>query len=390
MKRARILYVEINEDGTVGGSHRALLDLIRNLDTARYDPVAIFYERQRLIPDFEAAGAKVHVWSSAPPRGRPSYALGSLLRQAGSALAVVQRCRRFLRDESIDLIHLNNAPTANFEDWLPAAKTLGLPCVTHARGGEALRPGPIGRLLMRRFDRVLPVSDYMARGMREAGIPPALIETVHDGVDIERFVAQVGRSPAAVRAELGVPPERLLAVMVGHLRSWKGQDVVIAALRQLEPDARARLQVVFVGGAAPEEEGYRQSLLGAAADADLRPAIRFAGERGDVPDLMNAADLVLHASTAPEPFGLVVVEGMALGKPVIASQLGGPSEIFAGGDGIAFDPARPESLAAHLRDLIADPERRRAIGEAARKRAAEFSIAATVAKVEGIYEELLG
>jgi glycosyltransferase involved in cell wall biosynthesis len=98
---------------------------------------------------------------------------------------------------------------------------------------------------------------------------------------------------------------------------------------------------------------------------------------------------VVHASTTPEPLGLVVLEGMVLGKPVIASRLGGPAEVVQQGSGLLFDPAHPEGLAALFETLAADPERRRDLGEAGQRRAEEFSIGRNVRAIEAVYRELL-
>jgi glycosyltransferase involved in cell wall biosynthesis len=118
--------------------------------------------------------------------------------------------------------------------------------------------------------------------------------------------------------------------------------------------------------------------------------VHFLGARGDVPDLMNAADVVIHASTVAEPFGLVVVEAMALGRPVIASKLGGPGEIVAPGTGWTFDPTEPRQLARCIEEALGDPARAREVGRAAIERANAFSIEATVAGVERVYTEVLG
>jgi len=390
--RKRILFIEINDDGTVGGSHRALFDLVRYLDAERYEPIVLFYQDNRYLEAFRAAGVRAEVWPRPPVRGRSAYAPLRLLGSAREAARTVLRCRRFLRRESIDLVHMNNAPIANFEDWLPAARWCGIPCISHARGGESMRPGPIGRLLVRRFDRVLAVSRYMAGAMAEAGVPAGLIETVHDGLDLEEFEARVKRSRKEVRRELGVPEDRVLAVMVGHLKAWKGQGLVLEALTRMAPRARDHLQVLFVGSAPPGEHAYRDALEATLQSAGLERCARLLGERDDVAELMHAADVVLHASTLPEPFGLVVVEGMSLGRPVLASRLGGPTEIFSGdeSDGLTFDPRSPDDLAAQLARLVEDPALRASIGAAARIRARRFGVQATADRVEAVYASLLG
>jgi glycosyltransferase involved in cell wall biosynthesis len=104
---------------------------------------------------------------------------------------------------------------------------------------------------------------------------------------------------------------------------------------------------------------------------------------------MQAADIVLHASTRPEPFGLVVVEGMALGRAVVAAGIGGPAEIVTPDSGVLFDPTRPETLASALESLAADPERRRRLGEGGRRRAEDFSVRRNVESIQTLYQSLL-
>ena len=107
--RQRILFIEINDDGTVGGSHRALFDLVRFLDSARYEPVVLFYQHNPYIESFRSVGVRAEVWPRPPTRRRRAYQPLHMFRSVREATALVTRCRRFLRSESIDLVHMNNA-----------------------------------------------------------------------------------------------------------------------------------------------------------------------------------------------------------------------------------------------------------------------------------------
>lgn len=225
--------------------------------------------------------------------------------------------------------------------------------------------------------------------MEQAGIPRERIVLVHDGIDAGALRARATRSPGAVRQSLGVPEGRVLVLMVGHLRSWKGQDVVLRALSAMEPAVRRRLFMAFAGPTPHSERGYQERLLRMVAELDLKTEVAFLGERTDVPDLMNAADIVLHASTIPEPFGLVVLEGLALGKSVVASRLGGPAEILSEETGHTFDPSDPKGLGAILTRLIEQPEARIAPA-LARARADAFPLSRTVHGIQAVYGSLLG
>ena len=112
---------------------------------------------------------------------------------------------------------------------------------------------------------------------------------------------------------------------------------VVSALEQMSPELRRRLHVAFVGPRAPTT---RRTWDGSCArlEGRRRDEVSWLGGRTDVPDLLNAADVALHASTLPEPFGLVLVEALALGKPLIAARRGGPIEVVTPDTGILFDP----------------------------------------------------
>jgi glycosyltransferase involved in cell wall biosynthesis len=390
MTPARILFVELNEDGTTGGSHQALLDLVTHLDRRRFTPVVLCYQDNRFVERFRAAGAEVHVWDAERRRERavrgPWWFPHRVLTQA----TAIARRVRFIRHERIALVHINNSPSYSYADWLPAARIAGVRCVSHLRGELVPRPPFPARWLIPRFDRLLAISGYIEDRLRVAGVPPDRVTRVTDGIDATALRARLHKAPALVRRELGIPDDAFLVLMVGHLRAWKGQDVLLRAVASLDAAVRTRMYVVLAGQPDPYDPAYAQ-MLHALADGDrLRDRVSIFAQRPDIPDMMRAADVVVHASTLPEPFGLVVVEAMALGRPLVASALGGPGEIVSAGSGWTFDPKSPDELAALLRALVEDPSRGAAVGPAAVARAEVFSITRTVAAVERIYDELLG
>lgn len=385
----RILYVEANEDGTVGGSYQCVYDLASLIDKSRYCPVVLFYQNNRFVTQLEKLGVEVHTWDEKRKKERMRPRFPRRLRQIWKLIAAIWRRTLFLRRAKIDLVHLNDSPTAGFDDWLPAAWLLRRPCIAHARSNDRAPAGRLQRWLFRGYSRIVAISEYVAKDMRAAGIDPDQITLVYDGIDIENFRRQVRRPAAEVRKALKIPPDSVLVSMVGHLRSWKGQDVVLAALQALDAGTRTQLRVIFVGGVDPASSDYFAELKQLVAQDPLHECVAFLGERSDVPDLMNAADIILHASTVPEPFGLVVLEGMALCKPVIASRLGGPMEVVTPESGLLFDPAQPNQLATILERLARDESLRQSIGEAARKRVNAFNIRKNVTGVEKIYASLL-
>jgi glycosyltransferase involved in cell wall biosynthesis len=384
----RVLLVESNEDGTVGGSYQAQFDLARLLGGAGFEPVVLFNQDNLFIARLRALGIEVHVFEAERALERAAYRSGRRTRKFPEMGRAILRRRRFLQTQRIDLLHLNNHPSFTCYDWLPAARLAGIPCVVNAMG-DAEDDRLVSRALMRRYDRVIAISEFMRRRMREMGIPDRRITTVYLGLDAKAYRGRVRRLPSEVRQELGVPADRVLVVMVGNVKQWKGQHVVLEALAGLPGDLRERLTVLFVGATAPLGESYADSLRETVRREGLEEVARFVGSRQDVPDLVNAADICLHASVMPEPFGLVVLEAMALGRPMIAARIGGPAEILTPESGLLFDPARPAELTSALSRLATDRVLRERIGQAALRRVEEFSLERNVAGNIQVYRELL-
>jgi glycosyltransferase involved in cell wall biosynthesis len=173
----------------------------------------------------------------------------------------------------------------------------------------------------------------------------------------------------AAREELGVTPDEVLVGVFGRLQRWKAQDVFIEAATRVAA-THPRTKFVVVGGSVfGLEPEYFAELRATVAARGLDARIGFTGFRTDVPRLMAACDVVCHTSRVPEPFGLVVIEAMSLGRAVIATRGGGPSEIVGSDqEGILVPADDPAALAQAITELVDDPERRRRMGEMARAR----------------------
>jgi glycosyltransferase involved in cell wall biosynthesis len=196
---------------------------------------------------------------------------------------------------------------------------------------------------------------------------------LYNGTPIPRVTA--GDSHAA-RTELGAGDGDVLLGVFGRLQRWKGQDVFVKAADEIAR-ARANVRFVVVGGSEfGLEPEYAEELRRLADTPALAGRFVFTGFRNDVPRLMAACDVVCHTSRVQEPFGLVVIEAMAVGRPVIATAGGGPSEIIASdAEGVLVPADDPGALVRAALSLIDDPERRRRVGDKALERVrAQFSI----------------
>lgn len=386
----RIFYVEGNVDGTVGGSYFSLLYLVSGLDRVKFEPVVVFAAPTALASQFEAAGARTLVMPLTPAvrlRGSIGGSVAKLLNFFVGFLLEPLRLARFLRQQRADLLHLNNSITRN-HPWVVAARLAGVPCITHERGINE-RLSRRSRVLARSLKAVICISGAVRESLISGGLGRLRLVTIHNGLDPASMCAR--RSADQVRAELGLTPEQRLIGVIGNIKPWKGQEVVLRAmglLRETYPD----LACVLVGDTARAERDYLRRLESIAADLGISDRIRITGYRKDVADFVAALDIQVHASIAPEPFGRVLLEAMAFSKPLVASGGGAVPEIVADGEtGLLFEPGVPEDLARCLRRLLDDPELAARMGRAGYSRLqTRFSLTANVHQTEALYASLLG
>jgi glycosyltransferase involved in cell wall biosynthesis len=215
--------------------------------------------------------------------------------------------------------------------------------------------------------------------------PRRAVRVVHPGIELERFDAALLPAPREARARLGLPQDRPLVGIVGRLQHWKGMHVLIAAMAQL-PGAHC----VVVGGTHDLEPGYRAQLERQIAALGLGRSVALAGMQNDVGLWMQAMDVVVHASDR-EPFGIVILEAMALAKPVVAGSEGGPREIIRDGvDGLLTPFGDHDALARAIRRYLDDPGFAHTTGKAARIRAADFGVERFASGVVTTVSELTG
>jgi glycosyltransferase involved in cell wall biosynthesis len=194
------------------------------------------------------------------------------------------------------------------------------------------------------------------------------------------------RAPAR-RADLD-PAAPLRVGIVGRLAPWKGQDIFLRAFALAFNDVDAH--GVVIGGALFGEDEFASSLQKLADELGITPCVRFTGHLKDPWPEMASLDILVHASIVPEPFGQVIVEGMALGVCVVASDTGGPAEIISADvDGVLFTAGDPVALSSVLEDLAKDRTRRERIAAAGPETARRFAPAVIAAAEQDLYRTVL-
>jgi len=222
-----------------------------------------------------------------------------------------------------------------------------------------------------------------------------LVRVIHNPVDVRRFDPDRLDREAA-RATVGIGEDDVVMAVIAQLTRWKGQAEAIRVLSRLKP-AHGNLRLLIVGSAkftAPstrlDNRAYERELRRLVADQGLGREVRFLGERDDVPTILRAADLLLVPSWQ-EAFGRIAAEGMAMRLPVLATSVGGPSEIVRDGvDGRVLSPRDPGRWAEAADELVRHPGMRRRMGERGRERAIrDFSLERHAEKVLSMYGEVL-
>lgn len=396
---ARIVYCEGNVDGTIGGSYYSLLYLVKGLERSRYAPLVVFHTEHSLLGRFRDAGVETLVW----PRFEPAT-FGArvptgwrwmrwpvlLLQKAvnffwGFVWQALVRAV-FLRRVGARIVHLNNSVLRS-HDWMLAARLAGLRCVSHERGINDDYPRA-ARFWAKRMDAVVCISDAVRRQLEAHGLDYGNLVTIYNGFDPGE--AKVHESPTELRAAHGVAFDAPVLIMVGNLKAWKGQETVIRAMAQVcrrHPTVRCLL----VGATSAADRAFETDMRALASELGLLEHVLFLGFRENVADYMRMADIVIHASVLPEPFGRVALEAMACRKPVIGSDAGGMAEIVQNGcTGLTFPPGDATSLAGAINWLLDHPEEAAQMGERGYARLIEqFHISANVRATERLYEGLL-
>ena len=390
--RKKVLYVEgspyVNYPAdprqNVGGSLISVSYLINDLNKHRFDPsLYLFYDsylvdriqiqRHNIFiktKEHRAGKSKkpVHVLFSRDKYLFLSFLKRTLLRMAPS----VKRLYSFLKEAQPDIVHCNNSLKWNL-DAILASRLVGIPCVCHIRGYEDLN---LIHKMFARFARYyICISEAVKNNYLEQGIHEEKLLVIPNGLNIQDF-------PKPVRQDHS--GDDFVITTIGRMVDWKGHDVFMESIPRIVQEQK-NIQFWFVGDGEKRAELEKR-----AADLDVGRYTRFKGIAPDIRPVLSDSDLVVHVPTKPEPFGRVVIEAMSMQKPVISTNLGGPSEIITHGrDGILIEPNEPDQLADTILELIENEDLRQRLGDAARKTIEErFDNQRVVQDVEGIYETI--
>ncbi len=301
------------------------------------------------------------------------------LRCAGDAdLGFIARLAGLLRREAPHLVHLHSRRGADVLGGI-AAKVAGVPAVLSRRVDNP-EPPLWARCKYRLYDRVICISEGIARVLRDEGVDAARLRVVRSAVDAAPWRKPLTRAAFCDRFDL--PQEALLIGVVAQLIQRKGHRVLFDALRGL-PLPQPVALVLFGQGPLQDELASRAATLPLAA-------VRFAGFCQDLPQWLGALDLLVHPALA-EGLGVSLLQASAAGVPIIASGVGGiPEAVRDGVNGLLVPPGDAPALGAAIARLAADPAQRRRLGAAGSWLVdAEFATDAMIQNNLDVYRQLL-
>ncbi|HEV2148458.1 MAG TPA: glycosyltransferase family 4 protein [Longimicrobiaceae bacterium] len=402
--------VFLNPSGQLGGAERGLLEFMASLRAAEPD-----WELELVATadgPFVARAAALGVGTVVLPlpdalaelgdggegarraglRGRLALA-GGLLRGVLPGLAYVRRLRRILRDAAPDVVHTNGF---KMHVLGARARPRGVPVVWHVQDFVSRRP-VMSRLLRAHAGRcaaVVAISRSVAADVRAVCGDLVPVHPVYSAVDLEAFTP--GGPAADLDAAAGLPapaPGTVRVGLVAVLAWWKGHETFLRAVSLLPRGLPFRAYVVggplYVTGGSSQLslDGLRKR----AEELGVADRVGFTGFVQEPAAAMRALDVVVHASTEPEPFGMVIVEAMACGRALVGSEGGGAAELISAGENaLGHPPGDARRLAECIETLVRDAELRARLGRVGRAEVERsFDRRRLAAELVPIYREAL-
>lgn len=357
-----------------GGAEKQLGILASSLDPARFRPLVVQLAPRGAVPLADGTLGSARVFHL--PTGK--FFAPSGIRQ-------VLRIARLAREERVDIIQ-TFFEKAEVMGWL-ARRLAGVPVWVTSRRDLGFKRKPVYDRIFRKSSRSCDSLVAVCRAVKDEtagreGFPAGKIEVIYNAMEDATLAG--GASPAPSREELGLPAEGCLVGMVANFNfEIKGHRYFLEAAARVARD-RSDVRFILVGDGVLRADCERQ-----ARDLGLAERIHFLGKRGDVPAILAHLDVSVLCSTS-EGLSNVIMESMAVGRPVVATRVGGNPELVQDGvTGLVVPPADSAALAEAVGALLDDPARAMAMGAAARRVAEErFSVRAMVGAHEKLYARL--
>ncbi|MEI8348637.1 MAG: glycosyltransferase [Candidatus Omnitrophota bacterium] len=369
----KILYV--NKTASIGGAEVSLLNLIKQLDRKIFFPVVVVPGHGPFTHALAAMGVTVK-----------NLAVSEFSRRRVlSFFLATMKLSRFIRQEKIDLVHVNSIYAA--EQSFFASQWAKVACVCHIRdlvpvlGGGAMRINAF-----KKAEKLIAISEAVKKDLiAQLEIPEEKIIRIYNGVDTKEFNPEIRAD--IFKKEFHLEGKRLIG-MVARFVPEKGQELflrVAQAVSKVHPEAH----FIIAGDAALGKEAYRKKMMELIVTLGLESKVTCTGFRTDMPYMIAALDIVAVPSWA-EPFGRVIIEAFACGKPVVAFKAGASEEIISANCGILVSPGDIAVFSEAIRYLLENESVRKQLGEQARAMVVQrFNIESNIKTTQELYQKIL-
>lgn len=360
-KKCNILYTT-SFGHMAGGGQWSLYYLIKHLNKERFHPVVLCPDEGELRENMRAVGADVILFKMSRIMYLSPFVICKLIT--------------IMKKLKIHLVHTDSS-TETFYAGI-ATRIIGIPLIWHIRVSNA--EWFLDRLLSFLSTRLILVARALSSRFRwlEGG---KKMVTVHNAIDLEEF----DNFPVeySIRKEFNIDKNTVVLTCIGRVEENKGQEYLVHAMKYVD---NAKLLII-----GKEEEGYFKTLKGIIERFGLPDRIIFTGHRKDIPFILREIDILVFPTVAGEGFSRVILEAMAAGKPIIATDVGGnPEAVIDEVTGYIVPVKDPKSLAKRINDLAKDKEKREKMGVAGREEVTKhYNIRKQVETIQNLYVSLL-
>jgi len=389
----RVLFFD--HTAALGGGEIALLNLVRHLNPRTIKSIVVLGAAGPLV---ERLGPEIDTYTLPLPVGlatnrKNSLGLATLfqIREILGGLSYILQLAKFIRSHKIDLVHTNSLK-ADVIGGI-ASRLAQCPVVWHVRDRIEMDylPGPVVRVF-RLLCRVIPtyVIANSAATLRTLHLGPDRPDGTDFGVNGRSAVVHDGTRTRSLSKERSRHLEVFRIALIGRISPWKGQHIFLQAAQSVA-ERFPNVRFFVIGAALFDEHKYDEEIRQLPKKLGIENLVEFTGFCSDIEEVIEGLDLVVHASMTGEPFGQVIIEGMAAGKPVVATNGGGVPEIVEDGStGILVPMGDVQAMADAICEILADPVRAREMGIRGRQRVENhFTVELTASKVETVFYEVL-
>lgn len=397
LKQKKVLF-HYMRGASAGGSDTCLYFLLKNLNQSKYEPYLLYRDSSNLVeelrelninliqlPDKIRKSYYIHLEKSAeissqnPKKTKTikklylkSGKVGILLNDLKYIIKKIPEIIQFaliIYRNKIDIIHTNHDISSD-NTMVYASMLLKKKIVSHNRG--LYIPRLVDIYLSKYIDEIICMSDFSKSVYVENGVSEKKCKTIYDGIDIKKFTSTKNDE------------QNLTIGCIGRIEEWKGQQVLVDAA-EIIVKTIPEIKFMLIGTG-----DYENVIRAKVKEKGLDNNFEFTGHVTNVKDYIEKCTIIVHTSIVPEPFGMVILEAMALEKLVIATNFGGPVEIINNEeDGFLIPAENPQILAEYIMKLAKDPVLREKIKKKAREKVvAKFDDRVYTKQIEHVYDEI--